>query len=210
MRGRWEGDVDLGDGCLQMLFCEYQTRCAIVKTIGSHAILEKSKDSVEKVRMELEKDLEFLTKGSEEASKVYDKVVEAGRSPENKLMELAWTVAGFQELVKKAMALIVELDGVLNDFDGDGLSNVVKMKLSLLQYLKDLYSKKRVAASYLLVFMIADEQRNKKPYAIPVQFIPYKSLTDSTLRDLEMKVEDAMKNYGMTVVGKHNILLSIG
>ena len=57
--------------------------------------------------------------------------------------------------------------------------------------------------------MIADEQRNKKPYAIPVQFIPYKSLTDSTLRDLEMKVEDAMKNYGMTVVGKHNILLSI-
>lgn len=33
-------------------------------------------------------------------------------------------------------------------------------------------SKKRTAASHVLVFMIADELRNKKPYAIPVRSMP--------------------------------------
>jgi hypothetical protein len=49
--------------------------------------------------------------------------------------------------------------------------------------------------------MIADELRNRKPYAVPVRFMPYKSLTDSKLRDLELELEEAMRNAGMTVVG---------
>mgnify|MGYP002804495624 CR=1 FL=1 len=49
--------------------------------------------------------------------------------------------------------------------------------------------------------MIADELRNNKPYAIPVRFMPYKSLTDGKLRELEIQVEDAMRAAGMTVVG---------
>ncbi len=32
---------------------------------------------------------------------------------------------------------------------------------------------------------------------------PYKSLTDAMLRDLELKVEEAMRSAGMVVVGKH-------
>jgi hypothetical protein len=49
--------------------------------------------------------------------------------------------------------------------------------------------------------MISDELRNRKPYAVPIQFIPYKSLGDFQLRELQVKVEDAMKSTGMTVVG---------
>lgn len=49
--------------------------------------------------------------------------------------------------------------------------------------------------------MIADELRNRKPYAIPVRFMPYKSLTDLKLRDLELQLEEAMRNAGMAVVG---------
>lgn len=45
-----------------------------------------------------------------------------------------------------------------------------------------------------------DELRNHKPYAILVRFMPYKSLTDAKLRELE-QVEDAMRKAGMTVVG---------
>ena len=76
----------------------------------------------------------------------------------------------------------------------------------MLSYLKDLFTKKRVAASHVLVFMIADELRNRKPYAVPVQFMPYKSLTDSKLRELEVQLEDAMRNAGMTVVGMYEQL----
>jgi len=75
------------------------------------------------------------------------------------------------------------------------------LKTNLLSYLKDLFTKKRTAASHVLVFMFADELRNRKPYAIPVRFMPYKSLTDSKLRELELQLEEAMRNVAMTVVG---------
>jgi hypothetical protein len=54
--------------------------------------------------------------------------------------------------------------------------------------------------------MISDELRNRKPYAVPIQFIPYKSLGDFQLRELQVKVEDAMKSTGMTVVGKYLLI----
>ena len=78
----------------------------------------------------------------------------------------------------------MELKGVL---DGGVISDLPKLKSRLLQHNKNLFSKKTVAASYLLVFMISVELRNRKPYAVPVQFIPYKSLSDSKLRDLQVK-----------------------
>jgi len=51
------------------------------------------------------------------------------------------------------------------------------------------------------MIMIPDELRNRKPYAIPVRFMPYKSLTDFKLRELEVQLEDTMRSKGMTVVG---------
>ncbi len=76
-----------------------------------------------------------------------------------------------------------------------------KAKPKMLQYYKDIFSKKRTAASYLLVFMISDELRNRKPYAIPVRFLSLKSITDEKLRDLELEIEDSMKFNGMVPVG---------
>ena len=205
VRGHWQGDVDLGDGSLQLLFGEYQSRCGLIKKIGFNAGLNNAKANIEKIRTELENDLNFLNEGSEQTSKEYNDVVEKGHARENKLMELAWSVAGFQELLKKAMDMVVKLNNLLNDFTNDALQICVKMRPDLLKYLKDLYSKKRSPADHLLAFMIADEKRDRKPYAIPVQFVPYKSLTDSILRDLELKVEEAMKSENMMVVGKHKV-----
>lgn len=70
-------------------------------------------------------------------------------------------------------------------------------------FLKQLYSKKRVAATHLMVFMIADEARNFKPYALPVGVLPYASMTDDRLRKLEEELRSAMVNLGMVVVGEY-------
>lgn len=96
----------------------------------------------------------------------------------------------------------------VGDDNGDGDGSVATINLgslqsNLLSYLKDLFSKKCIAASHLLVFMITDELRNRKPYAIPVRFLPYKSLTDVKTRELEQELEDAMRSTGMTVVGEY-------
>ena len=44
-------------------------------------------------------------------------------------------------------------------------------------FLKQLYSKMRMAATHLMVFMITDEARNFKQYALPVRVLPYASMT---------------------------------
>jgi len=96
-----------------------------------------------------------------------------GRSAEHTLMELAWAVVGFEELLKKVRGFQIELRGY-EQRESDGASaNLISLKSGLLVYLKDFYTKKRTAASHMLVFMIADELRNRNPYAIPVRFIPY-------------------------------------
>ena len=198
-RGVWSGDEDLGDESLQQLFDVYKSRRASVMCIGTAKRLKRISQDVTKVLNEITDDLKFLTCGVVSANEAYSKALEANTSSEQTMMELSWNAVGFEELVKKALALQNDLNALL---DGDKSLKLLVLKSELLKYLRALFSKKRVAATHLLVFMIADELRNQKPYAaIPVRFLPYKSLTDRKLRELEIQVENAMRAAGMTVVG---------
>ena len=50
--------------------------------------------------------------------------------------------------------------------------------------------------------MISPENRQQKPYALPVQCIPYKSLTAAVARSLINNLVQEMVNMEMEVVGK--------
>jgi hypothetical protein len=111
-------------------------------------------------------------------------------------------VPSFEELIKQCNCFIEELSSITS-VPQNSTKGLQSLKKRLLKYLHDLYLKKRSAASHLLVFMIADELRNSKPYAIPVRFLPYKSITDSKVRELETEMENAMTSLEMTVVGMY-------
>lgn len=49
--------------------------------------------------------------------------------------------------------------------------------------------------------MISSEERQKKPYALPVQCLPYKSLSDAKVRELENKIIRVMSHHNMKVAG---------
>ena len=49
--------------------------------------------------------------------------------------------------------------------------------------------------------MISTEDRRKKPYAIPVQCMPYQGLTDSKVRDLANSIISEMAKRKMNVAG---------
>jgi len=70
-----------------------------------------------------------------------------------------------------------------------------------LDYLRFLYGKKRTAATHVLVLMLSDELRKTKPYALPVQYIPYESLTDNEVQGFCNKLKRKMKVYGVKCVG---------
>ena len=52
-----------------------------------------------------------------------------------------------------------------------------------------------------MIFMVADERRDMKPYAIPVRALPFKSITDAKVRQLRDELKLEMENLGMVVVG---------
>lgn len=182
MRGIWEGDEDFGDGLLQQMYSEYKSRKSAVDGIGTA-------------------DFEFLTEGHKQSNKLYNQVLEKGHSTEKKLMEVGWDSVEYMELLKKANSLKTEIESMLAEKRNGVKIGVIEFKLRMRKYLKDLFLKKRLPAKYLLVFMIADELRNRKPYAVPVQFLPYKSITDSKLIELETTLQRIMEKNGMTVVG---------
>lgn len=62
-------------------------------------------------------------------------------------------------------------------------------------------TKARVAASHILIFMVSDELRNFKPYAIPVRVLKYTSLTDKNARVLKDELKSTMEDMGMVTVG---------
>jgi len=53
--------------------------------------------------------------------------------------------------------------------------------------------------------MISNEERDKKPYALPIQCLPYKGLSDAKVRELANKIILEMVRRGMKVVGKQDI-----
>ena len=200
--GTWAGDEDLADGSLQQLFQEYKERYKFAKGIGSSPRIRIVCDDAKKILCQLDEDLVFLIDGKNTANVAYTKVLDKGTSSEQSKMEMAWNVIGFEELTKKLLKLKSELKSITS---ADSDINLLDVKSELLSYLKGLYSKKRVAATHILVFMIADELRNCKPYAVPVRFLPYKSLTDEKLRQLELELEDTMRANGMSVVGRYSV-----
>ena len=67
-------------------------------------------------------------------------------------------------------------------------------------YLRNVF-KRRMAATHVLVLMLSDERRTKKPYALPVRFIPYRNLHDQCVRDFTREIKQHMTKRGLALVG---------
>lgn len=63
------------------------------------------------------------------------------------------------------------------------------------------YRHHRTAATHLLAILISSDDRKHKPYALPVQMIPYVGMAHNKMRKLLNKLILTMTNMGMTVVG---------
>ena len=52
--------------------------------------------------------------------------------------------------------------------------------------------------------MISNEERRTKPYAIPIQCIPYVGISDSKVRQLANNIIQKMVDRNMKVAGNRN------
>lgn len=68
--------------------------------------------------------------------------------------------------------------------------------------LTGLYRLKRTAATHVLAVMISPDDCKRKPYALPVQCIPYTSLNEQQIRSIVTGLAKTMKQKRMDVVGR--------
>ena len=73
---------------------------------------------------------------------------------------------------------------------------------TLIAFIKGVTRHQHTAAMHILVFMISEETKRRKPYALPVQCLPYKGLADSKVRDLCNEIIREMCKQQMKVAGK--------
>ena len=145
---------------------------------------------------ELQADVDFLKAGHVAAAQHYSKALATKSSSTEKLKEAAWDSHEYQELLQQAQHFL----GLLED--SSDTCDVKAHQEDFRGYLRNLFKKKRTAASHVLVIMVAEEKRSMKPYALPVQYIPYRSIRDQEIRDVLAGVKRVMSDMGMTVVGK--------
>ena len=109
------------------------------------------------------------------------------------------------------MNISVVLDR-LNDKEVDVIEENIASLLSSIEkglslFVQSLSKYRRTAASHIWVIMISPEDRRAKPYALPVQCFPYKSLTNSKARYMIDQVIKEMKVRNMSIAGKIMVLI---
>ena len=166
MRNEWSGDVDLGDGSLQQLHTEYTNYLQFIRNIGtSRKAHHMIKEDLQKLKMCLSDEVKFLREGHDESKTVYENKRTQFNVSEESLFALAWDVEGFSKLVQMNTSLTATVNNLIElitNKSGNILSILQKTRNELQEYVKGLFSKKRHAASHLLLFMISDERRNFK------------------------------------------------
>ena len=136
------------------------------------------------------------------------------RSNENSTKELftaGWKVEELTQLVDRFRTTITTISSVI-DTIADPMIDLVDINIAgqlshiretVTSLVQDLTRQKRTPATHIFVLMISSELRDVKPYALPVQCVPYHSLTQQQLRQLVSKLIKEMTSRGMKITGQY-------
>lgn len=202
MKGKWNGDVDMLDGRLEKLREEYEARLLTLKQTTMRNV---NPSSISEVINDLKEDAAFLSSGLEKARRKYKEKYEKRNTPEELLKCLSWEVVEYHNLLAQAQELQCKYQEAFPESDETGIIEQPLMKQLEMEgktYLRNVFKKRRVAADHVLVWMLSDEKRNSKPYALPVGYIPCNTLRDQHVRDLNAPLKQEMKNRGLKLTGE--------
>jgi len=141
------------------------------------------------------------------ANNRYCEKLEAHENNPNALFAAGWKIEELKQLVghfQKAILSVTSVSSVITDGVTDSIEANVACQLSNIRetatsLIRDLSRHKRVPATHIFVMMISCEQRNVKPYSLPIQCLPYHSINHQQLRLLISNLVKEMTSRGMKV-----------
>ena len=149
-----------------------------------------------------------------DANDAYSQKQTYGKATQQTLFSLGWRVDELSKLNSLGRKLLVNCKSIRQRHacsECNVLAENIPRKLTDLRsgavsFIEGCTRMRRIAATHLLVFMISPESRNKKPYAIPVQCIPYSGMSENTIRGLANIAEMSVR--GMKVAGMSGMVIT--
>ena len=150
------------------------------------------------------------------ANDTYSQKLETERHQQKDMITLSWKVKELNDLAENGRQVYTEIKALVSRMqvrEGSREENIPRILQTIRQkaisFVKGVVRHQRTAATHVLVFMISNEERNKKPYALPIQCLPYKGLLDSKVRELANHIITEMVQRKMKVAGNDRILLML-
>ena len=140
---------------------------------------------------------------------MYSEKLQSDKYKDKDLITLSWKIKELSELNEIGRKLHAEITMLSKRIEENQCSwqqeNIPKrlkdIRKNMISFIKGVTRHQRTAATHILVFMVSNESRRKKPYAIPVQCLPYKSLSDFKVCELANQIIREMTNRKMKVAG---------
>ena len=125
------------------------------------------------------------------------------------MINLAWKIKELSELDDIDRKCYRDMDSLAGKIDQNAClwqdknapRQLKSIRQKLTTFIKGVTRHQRTAATHILVFMISNEERRTKPYALPVQCIPYVGLSDSKVRQLANDIIQKIVDRNMKVAG---------
>ena len=141
----------------------------------------------------------------------YSEKLQSHVQKERDLITLSWKVKELTELDQNGRQLHRDTSSLINKLEEHAEDNILSQLCSfrhkLVSFIKGVSRHQQTPATHILVFMISAEDRRRKPYALPIQCIPYVGLIDAKIRELANKIITEMVKWKMNIAGTDNLIL---
>jgi len=225
--GEWAGDVDLNDGMLQCKYEQHQSKVNWAAKIGLSGNVEEVKEQLIKAKDTVNAEIEFISDGMfilfcilltvyvctelQKSNNMYQEKLAAGHTKDQTMFSLCWDI----EELKTINTGFREVYGDLSSFinlctcelfqEHNVPEKLAIIRTKLKELLKRTSRYRRTPATHVFVLMVSSETRQNKPYALPVQCLPYSGLKESDLRRLINSLCKEMTLLGLKLSGQYRV-----
>ena len=145
----------------------------------------------------------------QKVNELYEDKLKAGSTPERAMFALSWDIEELKALNSEGRTLRTEISTAMDvcttphEQQCNPPRKLTAIRKQLVQFIKRVTRFRRKPATHMFVLMISSELRNQKPYALPVQCVPYAGLKEIDIRRLVSAVVKKMIGSGLYVSGMH-------
>ena len=225
MTGEWSGNVDLNDGKLQQLYTEFKATLGWIDKIGlDTSDISLIRKDLENALARISLEINFISNGMylillylrmyivrslelQTTNSAYKEKLKSSISNDQMMFSLSWDIEELKNIGRESRKLYSDLRECVNTCTHELFheSNVprklAQIRQRMCEVMKRIVHFKREPATHIFILMISSDARDKKPYALPVQWLPYAGIKEVNLRRIVSELCKKMVSLGMKVSG---------